>query len=806
MALSTLDLVIIGGYVLFALVVGSLFFKKASEGSAGFFVGDRKLPWWVAGTSIVATTFAADTPLAVAGIVGSSGIAGNWIWWCWAFAHLIATFFFAKLWRRSGVITDAEITELRYSGKAAAALRAFKAVYYGLFINCLTMAWVILAMVKISGAFFPDVEPVVVIAVCICTSVLYTSLGGFRGVVITDLVQFALGMIGAIALAYYALSSFDGIGTLADAEPALHSIPSGAEWTAPAENTSLLQRLADTTVENGKALAHTTDFVPDEGHPITPIYFLVLLIAGWWRNAEGNGYLVQRLAATKDEGHAQAASLWFSIAHNALRPWPWILVGLAALVFYPNLSARPGSEVQGILYAEAHKEAVFASPAIFAKDQPISIAFRGLQHHDCGAELNGQFVKLETQNDIVTATFAPMSEDFLGPMRVDCDHGSAWFQGLQIGELPKSLTFKKDALQVKVQPAQLDVIKGGTLTLEAKGLELHDKCLLTVGMPTPVDQENARLKNEGRLQTQGLTKGADGKFAATFDTFKDARSGTQYAPLFLACNGEPYGLALGTLRVELTDREMGYPLMMKRALPAGWLGLVIASLLAAFMSTIDTHTNWGASYMVQDLYRRFIHDDKSEAHYVMVSRISIVGMAILAGVASTFISSIAEVWGFLITLGAGLGSVSAARWYWHRVTPHAEFAAMAVTTVLALGLEIGDAGLLNWQKIILVAVVSFCTWIPVALFGPQNDDETSRKFAEKVRPSGPGWKAWVQGEKDSLAKAAGRFVLGALSVFGALFGIGKLLFGDTLVGVGFCVMAAVSLALILQLSKSESMK
>ena len=209
--IHAIDWVIIGLYVVVALALGSWFSRKASSSVDSFFVGGRDLPWWIAGTSIVATTFAADTPLAVTGIVAAGGIAGNWIWWSWAIAHVVATFLFARMWRRSGVITDAEITELRYSGPWAAALRGFKAVYFGLFINCITMAWVIAAMVKISSAFF-DWPPAAVIVVCVFVAVAYTILGGFRSVVATDLIQFVLGMAGAVALAWFALDAFGGMG------------------------------------------------------------------------------------------------------------------------------------------------------------------------------------------------------------------------------------------------------------------------------------------------------------------------------------------------------------------------------------------------------------------------------------------------------------------------------------------------------------------------------------------------------------------------------------------------------------------
>ncbi|MCK5688277.1 Na+:solute symporter [Myxococcota bacterium] len=572
--LHNADWLMIGLYVAFAIGMGAYFTKKASESVSSFFVGSRNLPWWVAGTSMVATTFAADTPLAVTGIVATGGISGNWLWWSWAIAHLVATFFFARLWRRSGVITDAEITEIRYGGRPAASLRVFKALYFGIFINGLTMAWVIAAMVKISRAFF-DVDPVVVIVVSMLVAVIYTTLGGFHSVVVTDLVQFALGMGGALVLAIIVTNHFGGIGALPDTS---------------GEGSGLLLALHEALAKEGiLTTSSVLEFLPSANHPTMPIaMFVVLLIAGWWRLAEGNGYIVQRLAACKDERHAEAASLWFAVAHNALRPWPWIIVGLAAFVIYP------GSET-------------------------------------------------------------------------------------------------------------------------------------------------------------------------------------------------------------LADREMAYPMMMGEFLPAGVLGLVIASLLAAFMSTIDTHTNWGASYLVSDIYKRFIKPDESDSHYVMMSRLAVVLLAIVAGFTALIITNIADVWRFLVTLGAGLGSVTAARWYWHRITPHAEFAAMGVTTLLAVGLQAffspklfgapNDLMIMeiaSWLQITIIAAASIMTWVPVTLFGPQNAPETMRAFVAQVDPPGPGWAKWREPTdkvQNHMKLALFKTLLGLVTVYGGLFGIGHLILGSSLQGL-----------------------
>lgn len=679
-SLAGVDYLIIGLYVAMVVAIGSYFARRAGRSVESFFVGDRKMTWWLAGTSMVATTFAADTPLAVTGIVAADGIAGNWIWWCLAIAHLIATFFFARMWRRSGVITDAEITELRYSGRPAAVLRATKAVYFGLFVNVLTMAWVIAAMVKISRAFF-DVSPVWVVVACIFVSVVYTLLGGLRSVVLTDLLQFCLGMGGAVVLAWLVVRRYGGLGSAA---------------TADAAGSGLLGALGGAIGAGGdRTLGDVLDFVPPADHPTLPlVYFLVLLIAGWWRYAEGNGYLVQRMAACRSEGHAQGAMLWFSVAHNALRPWPWIVVGLASLVVFPMLPAT--------------------GPA-------------------------GAAERLEGELD-----------------------GRPW----------------------SVRPLALDLVHGGVL--ETEGLD--GRCRVRVG------DQAAAPEGDGKRRT------------ARFDGF----TRTGFHDLVVACGGREQRFD-DRIRVELADREMAYPLLLGRTLPPGLLGLVVASLLAAFMSTIDTHTNWGASYLVQDLYRRFWRPDEPPGHYVLISRLSIVLMALLAGASALFIQNIASVWRFLITLGAGLGSVSAIRWYWSRVTVWAEFAALGVTTVLAVGLEafctptlFGGPNPLflfpvpPWAKIVFIAGASLGTWIPVALWGPGTDDATLRRFAEKVRPPGRSWAPYRRSEPEPLAPAVRRFGAGLVVTFGTLFGTGDVILGSRARGVALLLVAAALLAWIVR--------
>jgi Na+/proline symporter len=263
--------------------------------------------------------------------------------------------------------------------------------------------------------------------------------------------------------------------------------------------------------------------------------------------------------------------------------------------------------------------------------------------------------------------------------------------------------------------------------------------------------------------------------------------------------------------VELTDREMGYPLLMGRFLPAGLLGLVIASLLAAFMSTIDTHTNWGASYLVQDVYRRFIRPDASDQHCVVVSRLCVLGIAVLAGVTALIVQNIAEVWRFLVALGAGLGSVTAVRWYWSRVTPHAEIASILVTTVLAVGLQLaftptlfgGDnpfflAEIEGWRQILIIAFGSLYTWVLIAVLGPKNDPDTLRRFAASVRPAGPGWRGFRDGPEPPVWPALLRVLGGGVIVYGSLYGIGQIVIGSAAIGCGWIALSGAVLYLVLR--------
>lgn len=592
--MSALDLGVVAAWMVLAMVIGLAVSRRASASSDEFFLAGRSLPWWLAGTSMVATTFAADTPLAVTGLVASGGIAGNWIWWTWGVAHVIAALVFARYWRRLRVVTDAEVMERRYTGRSAAALRVVKAGYMALFLNCLTMGWVILAMRKVSVALFPSWDPLLVTFGLMAMAVFYSTLGGMRSVVLTDIVQFALAMLGAVILAFYALD-----------EPAL-----GGAGLA-----GLPDALARVYPERAEGLLAFLPIGDLPGMPIT--LFAVMLTVGWWRLAEGGGYIVQRLGACADAREAERAGTWFAVLHNAIRPWPWILVGLVALVVWP-LEAGP------------------------------------------------------------------------------CDAGC------------------------------------------------------------PVD----------------------------------------YTCVEAVC--------------QVPDREATYAMMLTRTLPSGLLGMVVASLLAAFMSTVDTHVNWGASYVVRDVWERFVDPEASPASQVRVGRVAVVAMALIAGLASLGMDSISSVWLFLIMLGSGLGSVSVARWLWWRVNAHAEIAALLASTLLSLGVVVGGSEQLfgmesplyvaqipQATRILIVALGSLAAWIPVALFTRPDPPEVLERFYRDARPLGPGWgPVAARCPEVSTAVPGGLVVrpaLGLLAVFGSLFGLGGVLLrGPAWGGLAIAGLAAMA--------------
>ncbi len=325
MKLTFLDWAVVATYFLINLLIGLYYRKRAGASTAEFFVSGRGVTWWLAGTSMVATTFAADTPLAVTGLVARQGIAGNWLWWNFLLSGMMTVFFFARLWRRSETITDAEFVELRYAGKPAAFLRGFRALYFGILMNCLVVGWVNLAMVKIlsTALDIPKVWAVVICLAIMAITGFYTTISGLWGVLWTDVVQFVLKMGMVIVLAYYSVRAVGGI-------------------------EALKLKLAAIDLERGVEAGGSgsiLSFVPDLHSPWMPLLaFVVDIGVSWWANwypgAEpgGGGYVAQRIFCAKDEKHSLWAVLWFNIAHYALRPWPWILTALVSVVLYPDLA------------------------------------------------------------------------------------------------------------------------------------------------------------------------------------------------------------------------------------------------------------------------------------------------------------------------------------------------------------------------------------------------------------------------------------------------------------------------------------
>ena len=566
MKLSPIDGVIIISYIVFALGLGIYYSKRAGRDINEFFISGRNLPWWLAGTSMVATTFAADTPLAVTGLVVKDGIAGNWLWWNMVLSGMLATFLFSRLWRRAEVITDVELTELRYAGKSASLLRGFRALYIGLPINCITMGWVILAMQKIIVLTFnlPDTgtSKVLVVLVCMLIAGIYCALSGFWGVVITDLVQFGMAMVGSIALAVIAVAKIGGISTLKTKLSEIH----GADHS----------------------ILH---FFPDFGAgEMAILTFGVYLGVQWWaaNGVDGGGYIAQRMFAAKDERNTLLATLWFNIAHYTLRPWPWILVALVSMVVYPNLS----------------------------------------------------------------------------------------------------------------------------------------------------------------------------------------------------------------------DPEAGYPKLMLEYLPTGLLGLMLTAFLAAFMSTIDTHLNWGASYLVNDFYKRFFKPEAEDRHYVVASRISVVLIMLVAGVTSLFMDSIAGAWKFLIALNAGIGLVQILRWYWWRINAWSEIAAMVTSAVVSTIVFTLPQTKDNFAyQMLIIVPISTLTWFVTTLVTAPVSEDRLIAFYQRVRPNGGWWGripslASIQPIAESSTPGLLNWVLGSAFVYCTLFGFGKLLLGFYGVGIFFLLIALITGGLI----------
>ena len=567
MTLSSIDWIIIGIYFAVSLAVGIWASKQAGKDTKSFFLAGRSMPWWLLGVSMVATTFSTDTPNLVTDLVRQNGVSGNWAWWAFLLTGMLTVFVYANLWRRSGVLTDIEFYELRYSGKPAAFLRGFRALYLGLVFNVLVMGAVSLAAVKF-GEIVLGLPGWVTLAIACSITLAYSALGGIKAIIITDFIQFTLAMIGSMWGMFYILGL-----------PEIGGLSSLITHGNVADKLALIPDLSDPNV-----------WVP---------VLLVPLAVQWWASyypgAEpGGGYIAQRMFSAKDESNAMGATFLFNVCHYALRPWPWILIALASLIVYPELS------------------------------------------------------------DIQKA-FPNLPADKLG----------------------------------------------------------HD---------------------------------------------------------------------------------VAYPAMLT-LLPSGLLGLVSASLIAAFMSTMSTQLNLGASYLVNDFYHRFIKKDASEKQLVTVGRLFTVVSIILGGGLGLLLTSAGQAFTLLLMIGAGTGMIYILRWFWWRINAYTEIIAMVSSLIIAFYFNFVIVGLEDWQKIVIGAVLTTCVWILATYFTPPDDDETLRNFVKKVNPGGPGWTKYSDGvsaEPWPVPKGILSMIFGCVAVYGFLLGVGQLIYGEIGSGVLICGLGVFS--------------
>jgi Na+/proline symporter len=565
MTIGVIDWAIIIAFFVISLLIGVFASKTAGQSAKEFFLSGRNMPWWLLGVSMVATTFSADTPNLVTDLVRKNGVAGNWAWWAFLLTGMLTVFVYAKLWRRSEVTTDLEFYELRYAGKGAKFLRAFRAIYLGVFFNVMIMATVSLAAIKIGGVML-GLEPYETLLIASVVTVIYSSLGGLKGVLLTDFFQFFIAIVGSFGAAYYILD-MPQIGSL----------------------TNLL------THEN---VAGKLDFLPDFSDPNSYIPLLIMPIAiqwwaTWYPGAEpgGGGYIAQRMLSAKDEKNAIGATLFFNIAHYALRPWPWIIVALASLIIYPTVA-------------------------------DIQTAFPGIPTNKLGDDL----------------AYSAM------------------------------LTF----------------------------------------------------------------------------------------------------------------------------LPTGLIGIVLASLMAAVMSTLSTHLNWGSSYIVNDFYLRFLKPEATDKELVAVGRISTVGLMILSAFLALALSDALSAFEILLQIGAGTGLIFILRWFWWRINAYTEIAGMAISFAVAIFFELINPKV-NWimipenqayLKLVYSVAVTTIGWLIVTFATKPENDAILLSFYRKVQPASFGWKKVLDrypSEKEEigqLPKEIGLMLVGTVMIYAALFATGFFIYGN----------------------------
>ena len=587
-ALAPLDYAIVAAY--FALIVGmGLYFgRKAKRSMLDYFLSRRSMPWWLAGTAMVATTFSADTPLAVTEMVVKNGVAGNWLWWSMLGSGMLTVFFFARLWRRAEVVTDVELTELRYSGRPAAFLRGFRAAYLGLIANIIVMGWVNLGMAKVLEGTLGISNRSALFA-CLLIVFAYTVYSGYWGVATTHGVQYIFEMGGAITLAVVALSAVGGVDVLKAKLGMAH--PAGS----PPGTTF------------GTSAAAMAFWPTGDGVWVVPTITLAALLglnwwASWYPGAEpgGGGYVVQNMLACRNEREARSAALFFNIAHYALRSWPWVITALCTLVMY-----------------------------------------------------------------------------------------------------------------------------GGAV-------------------------------REG-------------------------------------------------------DPGINYVRAMVDLLPTGLKGLMLASFIAAFSSTQATQMNWGSSYLVNDLYRRFIKRDASERHYVLAARLATALTLVLSLVATQFMDQISHAWQFLLMLGAGTGLVYILRWYWWRVNAWSEVSAMTAALVVSLTLRafIDSSTPAGFAlSLIITTAATTVVWLAVTMLTRPEPRATLDAFYRKVRPAGPGWgvvarESGIEPVRGELGRNALAWVAGVVMVYSIMFATGSLIFHNTRHLIYFSIALVVSAIVVMRVMFTE---
>lgn len=627
--INWIDIAVIIGFFLVIFGIAAYYSRTAGKNTGQFFLSGRNLPWYIAGTAMVATTFAADTPLAVTELVARNGIAGNWLWWNMALGATLTVFFFAKLWRRAEIMTDVEFVELRYSGKAATVLRGFRALYLGLFMNAIVMGWVNKAMEKIFYVTIPSVDPFLLVVIAAGIIAIYASASGLLGTARTDSFQFVFAMAGCIVLAIIVINL-----------PDIGSMVALKEKLAP-QVLDFLPRIGETTVEGitGGALA------------ITAGTFFAYIGLQWWSSwypgadPGGGGYIAQRMMSAKDEKHSLFATLWFTIAHYTLRPWPWIIVALAALVLLPR------AENTNLIRSE--------NPALYEK---VVEAYNNKQ-----------------------------------------------------------------------------LIKSGDANLKSREfLDLYEKYENTV------------------------------------------------------------------------DPGVMYPKLMVKYLPVGFLGLLIAVFLAAYMSTIASQLNWGTSYLINDFYRRFIKQNADEKHYVLISRSGIILMTIFSLlVTKYFLTTISGAWIFIINASAGIGAVLILRWYWWRINAWSEISAM-IAPLIIYPVAVYGFGMESPLTLYPIVIGTSVVWLIVTFITKPVEEKKLVEFYRRTHPGGKGWKH-IQKlvpevfEKTGFGRQFINWLMGIVLVYSFLFGIGKIIFADYLTGALLMLIGLVAAFIIyFNLNKKEN--